>query len=114
MSVSDRTIAEPRTTLSSVRVTTVERLRALRAPSYDNAISQLLSGNVFEGAELRAIREELGLTQYQIAETARVSQMTVSRIERGDAAVDREVVARLRVLLYSLKRGADPSRRSRP
>lgn len=47
------------------------------------------------GARLRALRNEAGLTQAQIAESVGVAPETMSRIERGRLAPSRDLISRL-------------------
>ena len=110
-----RTIAEPTFTQISLRTSTVARLQAMRAPSYDHAVSELLSNPADDavtslggflrlapglsaqtrGEIIRFAREQLGLAQCELAAKAGVSQATLSRVENGDDVVSRELASRI-------------------
>jgi transcriptional regulator with XRE-family HTH domain len=61
--------------------------------------------------ELRKMRERLGLTQVQLAEALKVSQVTISRWETDAMAIQQPTI--LRLALEHLRCGAR-SRASRP
>lgn len=104
MSAADRTIAEPVTTLISVRVQTAERLRAfqaaLGAPNYDAAICELLTA---PAPTLRELRARAGLSQRAIATRLGSYQALISRLENGQPVENaEELAARVREAIREL------------
>ena len=62
------------------------------------------------GAEFRAIREGLGLTQAELAEWLGMAQPHISRIERGERQPTRQQAAAIRLLQMTFTKTGHPAR----
>jgi transcriptional regulator with XRE-family HTH domain len=56
-------------------------------------------GKNFWGEQIRTLRDEIGISQRQLAKLAKVNRSTLRRIEAGEARGDIEVIERLLELL---------------
>jgi transcriptional regulator with XRE-family HTH domain len=73
---------------------TLRRLRAALGITRLGRPRQVFAVRI-DGAALRRLREELGLTQESFAATAKISVVTISRLERGKCQPSRSTLAKL-------------------